>query len=380
LPRPGYAPGVTLHDELALLLRPAGGGIPLFSTGLAEQRDLQRRLYGAATEAEVARRWREELVRATTARAVLLGIPSDAGAGYRRGANLGPSALRARLARADPGFVARARAAGLVDLGDVVTVPQLLHDEMLSDAQRAATQAALYAAASPADRAALPVSPLSIAERVLTRLLAVNPGAGVIALGGDHSAAWPAVKALAAARPGLAIVQLDAHTDLLPERLGVRYCFGTWSYHANELLGRGGRLVQVGTRASRHDRSHWEATLGVRQLWAEEVRRDPAAALDTISAHLRGIGAARVYLSNDIDGTDAAHAAATGTPEPAGLEPDFVLALIRRLARDPGLAGGDVMEVAPELGGAPAAESTLAVAASYLRETIAATLGLDAAG
>jgi hypothetical protein len=38
------------------------------------------------------------------------------------------------------------------------------------------------------------------------------------------------------------------------------------------------------------------------------------------------------------------------------------------------------MEVAPELGGAPAAESTLAVAASYLRETIAATLGLDAAG
>jgi agmatinase len=368
---------VRLHDELALLLRPAGGGIPLVSTGLAAQRELQRRLYGAGSDAEVEARWREDLARATTARAVLVGIPSDTGAGFRRGANLGPAALRARLVREHPDFLARAREAGLVDLGDVVVVPQLLHDDMLSEAQKEATRAALYPAVSASDRAALPVSPLSIAERALARVVAANPEAGVVALGGDHSAAWPVVKVLAEARAGLAVVQVDAHTDLLAERLGVRYCFGTWSYHANELLGRGGRLVQVGTRASRHDRAHWESSLGVRQLWADEVRRDPAAALDTIVSHLQAIGAARVYLSNDIDGTDAAHADATGTPEPGGLEPGFVVALVRRLGRALGLAGGDVMEVAPELGGPASTDRTLDVAVRYLRETIAATLGID---
>jgi agmatinase len=367
---------VTFHDELALLLRPAGGGIPLVSSGLAEQRALQRTLYGARTDGDVDGRWREDLVRATTARAVLVGIPSDAGAGFRRGANLAPAALRARLVAEDPGFLARAREAGLVDLGDVVVVPQLLHDEMLSEAQKEATRAALYPSLNAADRATLPVSPLSIAERALALVVAANPEVGVVALGGDHSAAWPVVKALAGARSGLAVVQLDAHTDLLAERLGVRYCFGTWSYHANELLGRGGRLVQVGTRASRHDRAYWESSLGVRQLWAEEVRRDPAAALDRIVEHLEEIGAERVYLSNDIDGTDSADTAATGTPEPEGLEPAFVVELVRRLGRQIGLAGGDVMEVAPELGGPAGADRTLAVAVSYLKETLAATLGI----
>jgi agmatinase len=369
---------VLLEDELALLLRPAGGGIPLVSSGLAEQQALQRRLYGVAAAGEVEARWREDLVRAATARTVLVGIPSDTGAGYRRGANLAPAALRARLVRDEARFLARAREAGLVDLGDVVVVPQLLHDEMLSEEQKEATRAALYPSVNPSDRATLPVSPLSIAERVLTRIVAANPATGVVALGGDHSAAWPVVKALAPCRPGLAVVQLDAHTDLLPERLGVRYCFGTWSYHANDLLGRGGRLVQVGTRASRHDRAHWESALGVRQLWAQEVLADPARALDVIVEHLRKIGAERVYLSNDIDGTDDAHARATGTPEPGGLAPAFVVELIRRLGRDIGLAGGDVMEVAPELGDAASREQTLAVAVRYLVETLAATLGIDA--
>ncbi len=367
---------MNLVETLSLLLRPAGGGVHLVSTGKAEQLELQRRLYAARDEAAVRARWREDLARAATARVVILGIPSDVGGGYRRGANLGPAALRARLLDDDPGFTARARAAGVVDLGDVFVVPQLLHDEMLSEPQLAAPRRALYPSLPAAEAALLPASPLSIAERALALLLAANPRAKVLALGGDHSAAWPVVKALAGARPGLGVVQIDAHTDLLEERLGVRYCFGTWSFHANELLGRGGRLVQVGTRASARDRAHWESTLGVRQFWAAEVRRDPGRALDAILAHVRATGVSEVYFSNDIDGTDAAFADATGTPEPGGLEPSFVSALVARLGREVGLAGGDVMEVAPEVAGAPGArERTVGLGARYLADTLAAALG-----
>jgi len=366
---------VPLADAISPMLRPAGGGIHLVSTGRAEQLALQRRLYRAPSEEEVRARWLEDLGRAATARAVLLGIPSDVGAGYRRGANLAPAAIRARLLADDPERSARARAAGVVDLGDVRVVPQLLHDEMLSAAQLEASRRALYPDVAPREATSLPVSPLSIAERVLSLVLRANPGAKVLALGGDHSCAWPVVRALAGARRDLGVVQLDAHTDLLPERLGIRYCFGTWSFHANELLGRRGRLVQVGTRASARDRAHWESTLGVRQFWAAEVARDPAGALDAIVAHVKASGVSAVYLSNDIDGTDAAEAEATGTPEPGGLSPEWVLALVARLGREVGLAGGDVMEVAPEIAGRPGSgPRTVGLAARYLAATLDAAL------
>jgi arginase family enzyme len=367
---------VTALEELVLLLRPAAGGLYVVSTGRAEQLAVQRRIYGGASENDVAARWREALGRAAEARVVVLGVPSDVGAGFLRGANMGPQAIRARLVEEDPEFFVRAAARGVVDVGDVFVVPQLLHDDMLSDAQKAASRRALYPSVPEAERASLPVSPLSMAERALELLLSLAPGAAPVLLGGDHSCAFPAAKVLAARRPRLGIVQVDAHTDLLEERLGVRYCFGTWSFHANELLGRGGRLVQVGVRASRHERAHWERTHGVRQLWSEEVRRDPAAALDAVVAALRAAGVEGVYFSNDIDGTDEGAAAATGTPEPEGLSPDFVVDLIRRVGRDIGLAGGDVMEVAPPLAhgdGEPA--RTLALAARYVRETVGAILG-----
>jgi agmatinase len=263
---------------------------------------------------------------------------------------------------------------GLVDLGDVVTVPQLLHDEMLAPAQLAACRRALYPDHPAAG--ALPVAPLSIAEHVLRAVLAANPGARVLLLGGDHSAAWPAVAALAGVRPDLGVVQVDAHTDLLPERLGVRLCFGTWSFHANELLGRGGRLIQLGIRASRHDRSHWESSLEVRQLWADEVRRDPDAAVERVVALGRAAGLRSVYLSHDVDGLDPAFAPATGTPEPGGLDLETVLHLTRRLGQAFQLCGGDVMEVAPDLAPTPAGRrATLDSAVASLRATAAAALG-----
>src|SRR5512140_3707526 len=103
--------------ELGLLLRPAGGGLYLVSTGRAEQLALQRRLYGAASDAEVAERWRAALAEIAGARAIVLGIPSDVGAGFLRGANLGPQAIRTRLLDDDPAWPSRTAAAGVLDIG-----------------------------------------------------------------------------------------------------------------------------------------------------------------------------------------------------------------------------------------------------------------------
>ena len=375
-----FGRGLSSLEELALLLRPAGGGLYLVSTGREAQEALQRRLYDAKTAEEVRDRFERGLASIASARAIILGIPSDVGAGFLRGANVAPQVIRTALLETVPDWPERARAAGVVDIGDVFVVPQLLHDDMLSESQKTSTRRALYPNVAPEVAGTLPVSPLSIAERALDLVFALNPTVAPIVLGGDHSTAWPVAAALSRARKSApdcdwGIVQPDAHTDLLEERLGVKYCFATWSYHANELLGRGGRLVQVGVRASRYDREHWEKKLGVRQFWAAECREDPAKALDQILAHVKSTGVRAVYFSNDIDGTDESFADATGTPEPFGLEPDFVVELIRRLGREVGLLGGDIMEVAPPVQRTPdGAKRTTALAVRYLRETISAVV------
>ncbi len=354
-----------IYRELGLLLRPAGGGLYLVSTGRAEQLALQQRLYGADSEAAVQARFEDTLRKIPEARAVILGVPSDVGAGFRRGANLGPQAIRTALLAEVSDWPARAASSGVVDIGDVFVCPQLLHDDMLSSAQIAASRRSIY----PGVDEPLPVSPLSIEERALDLVFQLNPNVVPLVLGGDHSTAWPVAAALSRARKGWGIVQPDAHTDLLEERLGIKYCFATWSFHANELLGRGGKLVQIGTRASRRDREHWERTTGVRQFWADDARARGAVVIDEIIDHLERVGVTSVY------GTDDSWADATGTPEPGGLDPELVVQLIRRLGAEIGLCAGDVMEVAPGLG--PSRESTdrtVGLAVRYLRETIAAVL------
>ncbi len=355
--------------ELSAMLRPAAGGLYVVSTGRAAQLEVQRHIYGAADEATIQTRFLAALDKIASARAVILGVPSDVGAGYRRGANLGPQAIRTALIASDPDLRGYYDRHGIVDIGDVAVVPQLLHDSMLAPAQLAASRAALYKDAPPGLAEVLPVSPLSIEARVLDCVLTLNPNIVPIVLGGDHSVAWPVSEMLAKhRRDRWGIVQPDAHTDLLSERLGIKYCYATWSYHANDLLGRDGRLVQVGVRASRFDRAHWESTLGVRQLWAAEIEANPDQAIDDVIAHLRARGVQSVYFSNDIDGTDAKFAEATGTPEPDGLHPDWLFALIARLGKEFGLCAADCVEVAPPLGPtAEATDATTRLAARYVR-------------
>jgi arginase family enzyme len=356
-------------EALTLLLRPAGGGRYQLAHEAEGQLRFQERWYRVSGEEEVQRAFFGRLEAISRARGVLLGIPSDAGAGHLRGASLAPLALREELLRQDAEFVQRTEAAGLVDVGDVLVVPPLLHDEMLSASQLLATRQALY----PGLPEALPVSPLSIAEVALGCILAINPAVKPFVIGGDHSTALPVARALSRVRQRWGIVQADAHSDLLEERLGVKYCFSTWSFHANALLGRGGRMIQVGLRGT--DRARWEKEHGVRQLLAEEARVAPGAAIDRVIAWVREAQLTEVYFSNDIDATDEAFADATGTPEPDGLHPDFVVELIRRLGREVGLCAGDVMEAAPSLQRTPGGgQKTLAIAARYLRATLEAGL------
>lgn len=367
------AAAMTPTHELATLLRPAGGGLHLVSSGLAEQKALQRQVYGVSTEAEVRAEFERRLELLPKARGFVLGVPSDVGAGFQRGANLGPQAMRSGLLARHSDWNRRLESMGVVDVGDVFVIPQLLHDSMHSDSQLRASRLAIYPSVPEAERERLPVSPLSIEERALDLILQLAPHAKPLILGGDHSVAWPVASALSRVHPQgtWGVVQPDAHTDLLESRLGIAYCFGTWSHHANELLGRKGRMVQVGIRASGRDQAHWESTRGVRQFWAKDCLADLDGAVEAIVRHVESLGVKGIYLSNDIDGTDSQWADATGTPESGGLPPSFFLKLIRELGSRVGILAGDLVELAPRLapdGGA----KTVSLACDYVEATLEA--------
>src|ERR1700690_144713 len=97
---------MTPRDVLARLLRPAGGGVYVVSSGATEQRAMQERLYGVRGDDAIRARFHEELDRIASARVVVLGVPSDVGAGYLRGANMGPQAIRAAMLDAHGGWPA----------------------------------------------------------------------------------------------------------------------------------------------------------------------------------------------------------------------------------------------------------------------------------
>jgi agmatinase len=204
-------------------------------------------------------------------------------------------------------------------------------------------------------------------------------------LGGDHTVSWPVLAPLLEGpTDDLGIVHFDAHTDLLPERLGIRYCFATWAYHANAALLANAspsapreRMIQIGIRASGKPRAHWERTLGVRQVWADEARSlDPDALAQLVVEHLRERGVTRIYLTNDIDGTDAHFAAACGTPEPDGLTPEQVCAVISAVGRAFDVIGADLVELAPGLSlDAKAAARTVQTALEYTYETLTSLQG-----
>jgi agmatinase len=252
----------------------------------------------------------------------LLGLPYDAASSFARGAAEAPAAIRRALASpssntwGERGVDAWTR---LEDGGDVA-VPQ----------EPAAARAAIQAA--------------------VTDVLARDRRP--LCLGGDHSVSYPALRAVAAAHPGVTVVHVDAHGDLYDEFEGDRYSHACPFARVME-EGLAGRLIQIGVRTLNDHQRAQASRFGVEQFGMDQWAGAP---LDRLQGP--------VYVSLDLDALDPAFAPGVSHPEPGGLSVRELVSLLHRLGGVE-VVGADVVEYNPRL---DLRDLTARVAAKLIKE------------
>jgi agmatinase len=183
--------------------------------------------------------------------------------------------------------------------------------------------------------------------------LVLARGEKPLLVGGDHSITYPIVRAFSERAASLAIVHLDAHSDLYPEFQGDRYSHACpFARIAEERLAA--HVLQIGVRTLTAQQRAQAAKYGVEIVGAERWRD----ALPLV-ARLKS----PVYLSLDLDVVEPMLAPGLSHPEPGGLSVRDVLDVFAAL-RVP-LAGADVVEYNPRN---DFRDLTARVAAKFVKE------------
>jgi agmatinase len=172
--------------------------------------------------------------------------------------------------------------------------------------------------------------------------------AGVLPLsiGGEHTMAYPILKAIASEGP-VALIHIDAHCDTTgmlfddPEEIHDGNCF---SRAVMDGLVDPQRTIQIGIRGASSWAWEFSQDTGMRVVYVEELQQ---RGVEAILAEAREmIGDHPCYLTLDVDAIDPAFMPGTGVPEAFGLTPVEVRDLIRG-THGLNLIGADIAEICP---------------------------------
>lgn len=182
-------------------------------------------------------------------------------------------------------------------------------------------------------------------------------GAIPFTLGGDHSIAYPIIRAMSRKYPKLNIIQFDAHGDLYDELDGNRHSHASPFARIME-NGLAGSLTQVGIRTMTQHQKEQGERFGVKVIQMKDWTAD-------LEFNLEG----PTYLSFDMDALDPAFAPGVSHHEPGGFSTREVLTMIQKLNLD--IVGCDVVEYNPDrdINGV-----TAMVAAKIVKELLAGLL------
>ncbi|EMT46054.1 agmatinase [Anoxybacillus flavithermus] len=242
--------------------------------------------------------------------AVIYGMPMDWTVSYRPGSRFGPARIREvsiGLEEYSPYLDRELDEVKYFDAGDI-PLP-------FGNAQRS----------------------LDMIEQFVDRVL--EAGKFPLGLGGEHLVSWPVMKAVYKKYPDLAIIHMDAHTDLREHYEGEPLSHSTPIRKIAELIGPK-NVYSFGIRSGTKEEFEWAKENGM-YIAKFDVLEPLKEVLPTLAGR-------PVYVTIDIDVLDPAHAPGTGTVDAGGITSKELLAAIHAIARsDVRVVGADLVEVAP---------------------------------
>ncbi|HZG59049.1 MAG TPA: agmatinase [Anoxybacillus sp.] len=262
--------------------------------------------------------------------AVIYGMPMDWTVSYRPGSRFGPARIREvsiGLEEYSPYLDRELEEVKYFDAGDI-PLP-------FGNAQRS----------------------LDMIEEFVDKILAADKFP--LGLGGEHLVSWPVIKAMYKKYPDLAVIHMDAHTDLREQYEGEPLSHSTPIRKAAELIGPT-NVYSFGIRSGMKEEFEWAKENGM-YIAKFEV-------LEPLKEVLPKLAGRPVYVTIDIDVLDPAHAPGTGTVDAGGITSKELLAAIHEIAKsDVKVVGADLVEVAPIY---DHSEQTANTASKLVREMI----------
>jgi agmatinase len=178
-------------------------------------------------------------------------------------------------------------------------------------------------------------------------------------MGGEHLVSWPVMKAVFKKYPDLAIIHMDAHTDLRENYEGEPLSHSTPIRKIAEHIGPK-NVFSFGIRSGMKEEFDWAKEVGM-HISKFEVHQPLKEILPKLAGR-------PVYVTIDIDVLDPAHAPGTGTVDCGGITSKELLASIHEIAKsDVKVVGADLVEVAPIY---DPSEQTANTASKLIREMI----------
>jgi agmatinase len=263
-------------------------------------------------------------------KAVLYGMPMDWTVSYRPGSRFGPARIRE------------------VSIG--LEEYSLYLDRELEDVK-------YYDAGDIPLPFGNPQRSLDIIEEFVDKVL--DAGKFPLGMGGEHLVSWPVFKAMVKKYPDLAIIHMDAHTDLRENYEGEPLSHSTPIRKVADLIGPQ-NVYSFGIRSGMKEEFQWAKEVG--------MHISPFEVLEPLKKVLPTLAGRPVYVTIDIDVLDPAHAPGTGTVDAGGITSKELLASIHEIARsEVNVVGADLVEVAPIY---DHSEQTANTASKLIREMI----------
>jgi agmatinase len=167
----------------------------------------------------------------------------------------------------------------------------------------------------------------------------VSAGKFPIVLGGGHSITPMVFERFIKKYPKLNYLVFDAHADLKDEYMGNKWSHACATRRVYDLSKS---ISLVGVRSLNQDESKFMADNHIPVYYP--YKRDPMAALDTVSALDPSLP---LYISFDLDCLDPSVMPGVGTPEPGGLSWYEAILLLDAAFKTYSVVGFDCVELMP---------------------------------